>query len=239
MAGEQTDAVAMIRDSRRLVADLEAQGVALRLLGGVAIAIHCQRAEDPHRSFSDVDTVVGRRHVKALKTALAERGYAGDERFNALSGGDRLIFKGPGGKLDVFVDRFEMCHEIPLGDRLELDSPTLTVTDLLLTKLQVVEMNGKDFEDLVLLIESHEVGGGEGDQINADHLRQLLGRDWGLWKTSTLSFAKLRERAPRLGERIGELEAAAEGPRSLSWKLRARVGERTKWYEEPEEVEDD
>lgn len=239
MAGGEASTVAMIRDSRRLVAEMAQQGVSLRLLGGVAIAIHCNRAEEPHREFSDVDTVVGRRHVKALKQALAERGYLGDERFNALSGGDRLIFKGPGGKLDVFVDRFEMCHQIPLGARLELDAPTLTVTDLLLTKLQVVEMNSKDFADLVLLIESHEVKGGEGDQVNADYLRQLLGGDWGLWKTATLSLGKLRERAPQLEDRIGELEAATDGPRSFSWRFRARIGERSKWYEEPEEVEDE
>ncbi|MBS1676700.1 MAG: hypothetical protein JST08_04860 [Actinobacteria bacterium] len=235
----EPDAVELVREARQLVESVSDSVGSLRLLGGVAIAIHCGREENPHRQFSDADTVVGRRDVKALKRSLAEHGYEGDDRFNSLNGADRLIFKGGSlGKLDVFIDRFEMCHEIPLSDRLELDQPTLTVTDLLLTKLQVVEMNAKDFEDLVLLIETHEVRGGEGDQINADYLRSLLGRDWGLWKTVTLSIAKLREQAPQLDARLDDLEATTEGPRSFSWKLRARVGERSKWYEEPEEVEE-
>ncbi len=239
MAEKETGAARMIQESRELVAALDAEQVSLRLLGGIAIALHCGREAIPHREFSDADAVVGRRDVKALRRLLAERGYQGDERFNALNGERRLVFYGPGGKLDVFVDRFEMCHEVPLGDRLALDSPTLSVTDLLLTKLQVVEMNSKDFADLALLIETHEVRSGEGDQVNADYLGALLGRDWGLWKTVTISLAKLRERSPELGERLDELEAATEGPRSLSWKLRARLGERAKWYEEPEEVGED
>lgn len=239
MAEDLRRTAQLIRQSGDLIAASEAAQLSLRLLGGIAIAMHCDRAEEPHREFSDVDAVIRKGDVKSLKTVLGDAGYSPDARFNALNGHSRLVFYGSVGKLDVFVDRFEMCHRIPLADRLELDAPTLTVTDLLLTKLQVVEMNHKDFADLVLLIDCHDVRGGEGDHVNADYLKTLLGRDWGLWKTVNVSLEKLADRAPEVGGKVSELrDAASSGPRSLAFRLRGALGERAKWYEEPEEVED-
>jgi hypothetical protein len=116
----------------------------------------------------------------------------------------------------------------------------LSVTDLLLTKLQVVEMNDKDVVDLTLLLESHEIASGEGDHVNSEYFGGLLGDDWGLWKTVSISLTRLRTAVPALSEKLAELESLAESaPRSLRFKMRGLVGERTRWYEEPEEVGED
>ena len=225
-----------INEAKALALEADAGGVALRFLGGVAIAIHSGREETPHRDFSDLDAVTKRKHVRALMKILDDRGYEPETRFNALNGSTRLIFHGPEGKLDIFVDAFEMCHRLVFAERLALDTPTLTVTDLLLTKLQVVESNDKDLLDLRLLLSTHGLAEGEGDHVNLDYLRRLLGQDWGLWRTVTGSLADLA-RAADLADKVSQLQTAVErGPRTLSFRLRAKVGENKRWYDLPEET---
>ena len=42
----------------------------------------------------------------------------------------------------------------------------------------------------------------------------------------------------RIGQRVDAvLERIEQAPKSRGWKLRARVGERKRWYELPEDVE--
>jgi hypothetical protein len=68
----------------------------------------------------------------------------------------------------------------------------------------------------------------------------------GLEHTIHRSLSTLRELIPAVGlappgaERIlaraDELDASLHAaPKGTKWKLRARVGERVRWYEEPEE----
>jgi len=231
-------AAAQVAEGVAIVADAQAVGAQARLIGGAAIAWHSGRGESPHRTFSDLDMVVSRKGASALTKVLERRGYQGDRRFNALNADTRLIFHGPTGKLDVFVERFQMCHEIPLRSRLELDAPTATVTDLLLTKLQVLQINEKDVLDIALLLGTHECRAGEGDWINGDYLGRLLGDDWGLWRTATGSLAAVSKAEPRVRDRVAEILAAIEaGPKSRRYRLRARIGERKRWYELPEEVD--
>jgi hypothetical protein len=231
---------AMIEEARRLAAVAADGGVALRFLGGVAVAIHCGRATTPHREFSDLDAVVRKRERGTLLSVLDGEGYEPDERFNAFNGSTRLIFHGRAGKLDVFVDAFEMCHRIGLADRLEVDDPTLSVADLILTKLQVVELTEKDVEDLDLLLRAHELRRGAGDHVDVDYLCRTLGRDWGLWRTVTGSLGALRRARPALDPQVSALEAAIGGsPRSLGFRLRGVVGEHKRWYDLPEEVGED
>jgi hypothetical protein len=232
------DAAAQVAEGVAIVADCQAEGAVVRLIGGAAIALHSGRGDAPHRSFSDLDLIAARGAARALTRVLERRGFEGDRQFNALNGDRRLIFHGPSGKLDVFVGHFEMCHEIPLLRRIELDSPTATVTDLLLTKLQVVEIGEKDVRDVALLLEAHECRDGDGDCVNVAYLGELLGNDWGLWRTFTGSLEAVASAAPSVrpqAERIAETVEAA--PRTRRFRMRARIGERKRWYELPEEVD--
>jgi hypothetical protein len=229
-------AAAQVAEGVGIVEDVASAGAQARLLGGAAIAWHSGHADAPHRAFSDLDIVVSRKGVSTLTKTLESRGYEGERQFNALNADLRLIFHGPGGKIDIFVERFQMCHEIPLRSRLTLDSPTVTVTDLLLTKLQVHEINEKDVVDVALLLESHECREGEGDWVNGEYLGRLLADDWGLWRTVTGSLEAVAQAAPRVRDRVGEVLAVIEAvPKSRRFRLRARIGERKRWYELPEE----
>jgi hypothetical protein len=141
-----------------------------------------------------------------------------------------------------------MCHEIPLGDRLTLEPRTVPLAELMLTKLQIIELNEKDVRDTVLLLAGHDVDERDGDAVNAARIAELCGDDWGLWRTITGNLEDCRTRVEAydvdggtrtaVTERIGQiLERIEAEPKSRGWKRRAKVGERKRWYDLPEEVD--
>jgi hypothetical protein len=150
-------------------------------------------------------------------------------------------------QVDVFVGAFRMCHEIPLSDRLRVQDRTVPLAELLLTKLQIIELNEKDVRDALLLVHGHPVADEDGEAINGARIAELCAGDWGLWRTITENVAKVRERAgdydvppdarERMTARLQEvLDRIESEPKSRGWKLRAKIGERKRWYELPEEV---
>jgi hypothetical protein len=232
-------AAAMHAEGVALVDDMTYRGITLRLLGGAAVFEHCPQAVagGPYRELADLDAMTTRAHAPKLASALQERGYAADARFNALHGDRRMIFAGPVGKLDVFVDEFEMCHVLHLHDRLPLDARTLTVSDLLLTKLQIVELNAKDAQDARVLLLEHPLGAGHGDHVDVPYLASLVAADWGLWRTLTGTLRGLADLHPDVAAPSLALVDAFEAvPKTRGWRLRARIGERKRWYELPDEV---
>jgi hypothetical protein len=229
-----------------------ARGVPLRVVGGVAVALHTEGDVHPalRRTYRDIDLVTKRRGDREALRLLIEAGYESNERFNSLVGvHNRLVVYDTvnGRQVDVFVGEFKMCHAIPF-DRLEADGPTVPLAELLLTKLQIVRLNDKDVKDIVAILLEHPVDRGDDETINASRIAQLLAGDWGLWRTSRGSVEFVRAELDRLaleqaerdlvGERLDALWERVEAEsKSLKWRTRARVGDRTRWYEEPDEVE--
>jgi hypothetical protein len=227
---------ALVSEGVALVQSAQREGTTLRLLGGAAVVVHSSGV--PYREIGDLDAVTGRKDVKGLTALLQQRGYEAQTRFNALHGDRRLIYYGPEGKLDVFIERFEMCHRLALGPRLALDSPTIPVSDLLVTKLQVVELNEKDARDLAELLRHHALGAGDGDHFDTEYLGALVGDDWGLWRTLTGTLDRLPVLVPDVGEQAAALRRVLdEAPKGRRWRMRARVGERKRWYELPDDLE--
>jgi hypothetical protein len=240
----------LLAEAERLLFLADDRGVPLRLLGGVAIRLRAgDRCPDALvRPYGDLDLAAGKGSSRTLGRLLVEAGYEADREFNALRGKERLLFYDlPNGrKLDVFVGSFSMCHKIPLGNRLETDRQTIPLAELLLTKLQVVELNEKDVTDALALLATHELANRDGGTINADRIAALCGSDWGLWRTFTSNLTECRARVVDyldgevgldVSDRTDALLARIEAqPKSRGWRLRARVGERVRWYELPEEV---
>jgi hypothetical protein len=226
------------------------RGIELRLIGGIAVALRCPSAS--HRSlkrnYADIDVATRTHDGKKLNAVFEEFGYSGDKSFNALQGKTRRLYHDDTGEnqIDVFISKFEMCHEIPLGERIELEELTLTLTDLLLTKAQVVEMNTKDMLDLVAILADNEVADHDRNAINGPYIAGLLARDWGLHRTITGSLRLVQSRLPELDldaeiptrasatvdSLLGVIDAQ---PKTRGWKLRAKVGDRVQWYELPED----
>ncbi|MBO0770219.1 MAG: hypothetical protein J2P35_02050 [Actinobacteria bacterium] len=241
----------MVAAGRSVVAAAAAGGIAVRLIGGVAIWLRSSPAARAAlgRDYPDIDVVAHRRQSRALRALLEEAGFEPERVFNATHGARRLLYHGPGGwQVDVFLDTFEMSHTLDLGARLEAEPETLAVAELLLTKLQIAEVNAKDLADTAMLLWDHEPADTDGPgRFDLARLTGTCGADWGLYTTVT---DNLRATAGALGalpaaagdrERIaGRIEAMLAGllaaPKTAGWRLRARVGRRMRWYQLPEEV---
>ena len=239
----------LVEEGQELVVAAEARGLALRLIGGVGIRLLLGDRFDPafERRHQDIDAITRRRDARGLEGLLRERGWVPAREFNALNGARRLLFHDPSSdaQVDVFVEAFEMCHKLRLADRLDQPGPALPATDLLMTKLQIVELNAKDRSDLYALLRGCELGPDDPTAIDPGRVAVLTAADWGLHHTLELNLGRLtegldaspEEARTRIAEAIAAIAAAMDGaPKGRAWKLRARVGERKRWYEDPEEV---
>jgi len=219
-----------------------AWGVPLRLLGGVAVRLRCT---GPDREFKDLDFVTSKKGSGDAQDLLRRLGYEPHVGFNAMNARERLLFfdDAHGRQVDVFVGSFRMCHEIPLEARLEVDAQTVPLAELLLTKLQIIELNEKDVRDAVVLLDEHEATDDDSG-VNAAQVARLCAADWGLWRTITANLDAVASHIDRydvdrerVSARLARLQERIEAaPKSRSWRLRARVGDRKRWYELPEEV---
>lgn len=239
-------------EARRVIDAARERGVHLRVIGGLAVKLHCPSAthRELSRTYGDLDCVGYRSQREDISRLLEDLGYEPNRRFNALQGHRRLLFANPqlGSDVDVFLDIFPMCHELNFLHRLELDEYTVPVADLLLSKLQVVQLNEKDIKDTYALIEDHEIGETDDREgINSQRIARLCGDDWGWYKTVTMNIEKVialaddyleGEEKELVTGRLRRLhQIIEEAPKSVKWKVRARVGERVRWYDLPEEVD--
>lgn len=238
-----------VRDAaEELVLATKDAGGRVRVLGGIGVALRCPSARDPEmlaREYSDIDLVTDRRSGSVLSHAMESLAYAPERRFNAMHGHNRLMFdRHDGLHVDVFVDHFVMCHRLTLTGRLDLHETTLPLADLLLTKLQVAELNAKDVTDAAALLLDHDLTADETG-INVTYITDLLARDWGWWRTVSHNLemlpAHLGGRLPEPGREIVMaqakrlLDAIEQAPKSLRWKARAKAGDRIAWRDDPEE----
>ena len=240
-------------EAKRVLDEAKERGIILRLFGGVAVKYHCPSAthRSLQRSYPDLDFFGRGKQGREVRKLFTDLGYEPNQRFNALHGATRLIYEDGKSQrvVDIFLDVFRMCHTLHLGDRLTLDDYTIPISDLLLTKLQVVETNEKDIRDLIAILKDHDaverIDSGDREVIDTGYISTLCADDWGLCKTISLTLKKLLTFLPKYGleleakqvleARIDKLLHAIETvPKSLKWKLRDKVGERKRWYDLPE-----
>ena len=237
-----------IVEANRIHDGAEGTGLTLRVTGGVAVAIRCPSSQlaPLARTYGDIDLVAPLKESRKLIELFGALGYQPDAAFNALHGAHRLFFWDPvnSRQVDVFLDVFEMCHKLDLSVRVRLKGTTISLADLLLSKLQVVETNDKDLKDILSLLVDHPLTQDETG-INLSYISALTAGDWGLWRTTTMvaeraehysqSLEGLTQR-DRVHNQVSTLlEALERVTKSTRWKLRARLGERVRWYELPEE----
>lgn len=224
------------------------------LIGGTAI-LHLCRAPESSELFgrvpADIDLAIPKRSANAFPAFMEGQRYEPNESFNNLNGNRRLLFQDPVNdrQVDVFVGGFMMCHEVPLLERdPDVGQPTLPLAELLLMKLQIVELNRKDQLDILNILASNPVEDHDESAINGAVIGTLCAADWGLWRTVTMNLDRSQEAATaisaspdlhdRVRRRIDALSASIEAAsKTRRWRMRARIGDRVRWYEEPEEVD--
>ncbi|HET9675904.1 MAG TPA: nucleotidyltransferase family protein [Solirubrobacterales bacterium] len=245
-AGALADPVA---EGRRIAEAAAEAGLPLRLLGGVAVALTCPSSQHPPlaRDYGDIDLATTSAAKDKVVRLMESLGYTGDKEFNMLHGHRRLYFWDGRNErqVDVFVNEANLCHRISLKGRLESAPLTLSLADLAVLKLQVVETNEKDYLDICAIFADHDLT--EDDSgISLTYMAKLVASDWGLWRTMGMVAERSERFALELpGFEAGQLvagrlrrlrEALDRVPKTGGWKLRARIGDRKRWYELPEEV---
>jgi hypothetical protein len=242
------------QDAIRIIEASSSSDVLLRLLGALAFSVHCPKfgylQQQLGRSFTDIDFAsYGRKRGKIVKL-MTSLGYEEDFMVSRLYGSRRIVFhsKTSNRHCDVFLDKLEFSHDLPFEGRLEADYPTIPLAELLLEKMQIVKLNEKDVIDTIMLLREHQVGHGDEETINSDRISTLCAQDWGLWRTVTGNLKSVLEHASKynqvskddmsdIASKVGKLlESINAAQKTMSWKLRARVGESRKWYREVDEL---
>jgi hypothetical protein len=250
----QTEAVAIVTAASD-------RGVTLRVVGSAGIRLHCAAPgplmDQLNRPAKDIDFIVPQRQRKGMRRLLEDRGYLIDRDLLIAMEGTRYSFehREHGTEIDVFVERLNFCHTIELAGRLEQHPVTIPVEELLLQKVQIVEMTTTDLIDASVLLATHDVAGGpdaaDGEAVDATHIAKILARDWGFHHTATRNLQQIRqsvagpaaidvgaEGAAQVDQGAQRLLDAidAEG-KSLAWRMRDKVGERKQWWQDVDDRE--
>ncbi len=244
-------------EAKRIVEAANLRGLTLRTLGGLGVRLHyegspdlptrLQRLAEGKQEFTDLDFVTYRKDRDRVKNFILGLDYTKRRATLSSAASERQIYFHPKGWffVDVFFDKLLVAnHPLDFRERLFLDSPTITVSDLLLEKLQIVNPGEKDVKDLVLLLASHpQTTDEQANRINLGYIAGLLSRDWGFWYTVTRNLAGLEEfvkafpslqasERQLIADRIGRLRRAIdECPKTTAWKLRSSIGPRKRWYQ--------
>lgn len=240
-----------VDEAWRVVDSAKNRGLTLRVLGALAFRIHCPQWAPLHvamgRVITDIDFIACDDRRKAVIEFLKDLGYIMTrDQLRLMRLYRRYILDDPthNRHIDVFFDRLDYCHTIELKDRLEIDYPTISLADLMLEKLQIVELNEKDVIDVIVLLREHEVGDGDEETVNSGYISELLAMDWGFYYTATTNLKKIQEYLHDhktmmeidkkiVGANINQLcEHIEETPKPKKWRMRAKVGTKRKWYKD-------
>ena len=267
-----------LQEAETIVKEAEKKGITLRVMGGLGVAMHCQEFRDfatklgrigtgvvKGQEYSDIDFISYRKHRDRIKDFFGEVGYAKRRATLSSAASERQIYYHPKGwfYVDIFYDKLIVAnHPVDFKGRLELDHPTIPVTDMLLEKIQMWEaFSVKDLKDCLVLLKAHKVeekGGKES--IDASYIAKLLSEDWGFWYTATTNLKKINRfvsEIDKLGkeaeidpnhfekedreEIVGKTETLLERidkeSKSFKWKMRSKVGTTKKWYNHVEREE--
>lgn len=242
--------MALKDEAVELIETVSQANISLRLIGGVAVALRCPSAGAGTlaRGYRDLDLCGRSDQARRLEAILKGIGFQPQGRFNALNGGQRMMFDHPARKvhLDVFLDALRMCHVLPFKDRLLRHALTLDIADLLLSKLQIVQLTENDVKDTLALLTDYDLGDDrEAELIDIGRIREVCSGDWGWFRTTEINLERFQQAAatrlpPGQREAVSErieklLTDLRDSPKSTRWRLRAAVGERVRWYELPED----
>jgi hypothetical protein len=236
------------------LAQEENQHIVMRLIGALAFRTHCPKfgyiQDELGRVFTDIDFASYSRFFKDIIRLLTELGYEEDKMVTRLFGETRLLFHDQkyGRHIDIFFNKLDFCHVLPLNGRLEQEEITLPLAELLIEKMQIFRLNEKDLIDTIMLLREHPIGNSDDETINCEIVCGLTSNDWGLWRTVTGNLDMVVEFLGRYPQLTGEDREVVQGridelkkhinahPKTLRWKLRNVIGERIKWYKDVEEL---
>lgn len=240
-----------LEEARHLTDDAQKEGIILRVMGPLALHFYFPEYVELYRKmerlgervFTDIDYASYGKCRGKIVPFFEKQGYELEKRSAMMSGNTRHIyFAGRIPMIDVFFDRLDYNHPIEYKDRLEIDPYCVSLTDLLLQKLQIVQINDKDLKDGMLLLLAAEIGLSDIGTINAKYLEKIMAEDWGFYHTAVMNLIKIKEASANvkaltdadrvvIEEHVEQLILIFDKvPKSGKWKKREKVGTKKPWY---------
>ena len=242
-----------LEEARHLTDEAQKQGIILRVMGPIALHYYFPDYVDLYRSmerlgdrvFTDIDYAAYGKYRNKLVPFFEAHGYELEKRAAMLSGGTRMIFFGAKiPMIDVFFDKLNYNHPIDYRGRLEIHPLCVSLADLMLQKLQIVQINDKDLKDAMLLFLAAPVSDTDKNAINAKYVAKLFSDDWGFYYTATINLKRIKEAMAGvraltddhrdiIAEKVDYfLKFIEDTPKSGKWKSRAKAGTGKPWYQE-------
>ena len=242
-----------LNEAKRLTDEAQKQGIILRVMGPIALHFYFPEYVELYRGmerlgdkvFTDIDYASYGKNRGKIVPFFEKQGYELEKRAAMLSGGTRHIYFGDRiPMIDVFFDKLDYNHPINYQGRLEIHPYCVSLTDLLLQKLQIVNINDKDLKDAMLLLLAGQLGEFDTGKINVKYLAKIMADDWGFYYTSVMNLNKVQAAVfgvPILSEYERTLikeqaetliEIIESEPKTGKWKGRAKTGTSKIWYKE-------
>ena len=238
-------------EAQRLINEAQNQDMILRVMGPIALHYYFPEYVDLYRQldrlgervFTDIDYASYGKFRGKLVPFFQKQGYELEKRAAMLSGNTRHIYFGERiPMIDVFYDRLAYNHPIEYKGRLEIHPLCVSLTDLLLQKLQIVQITEKDLKDSMLLLLCASVGDADNKVINAVYLAKIMSDDWGFYHTSVTNLGKIKQALQGVSvlseqqrltiqSRVDQLvQLLDNSPKTGNWKRRAKIGISKPWY---------
>lgn len=234
--------------ARDVVSRLGRVGVNGRLFGGVAIEMVApwRTIFGSDRPQKDLDLVIAFSDLPVALEELRAAGWLIDRRSVMLNGarGVHAALAETRVRMDVFTDPLRFNQTIVIGERLRFPGITLSATDLLLTKLQVVNATDRDVRDMAAMLAILPLSPASGHgQVDVSRIEQACSMSWGFHHGACLNLCRVGdllagdEKLPlgprtQATEAARRLERAIEGSaKGVGWKIRAWLGPRLPWYD--------
>jgi len=243
-----------LSEGKRIVEEAQKRGIIMRVMGPLAlhyyfpdqIDLYAKLERLGERYFTDIDFAAYGKGRGKMMDFMKEMGYECDLQTMVVSGKTRHIYYGGAvPMIDVFFDKLNYCHEVIYEGRLEKDPYCVPLSDILLQKLQIVEINDKDLKDIEFLFVTTEIGDDDEKKINQNYIAKRFADDWGFWYTATqLNLPKVKahcdtvpalteEMRTRIKAQTDKLLARIEAePKTKGWNKRAKKGTSKIWYNE-------
>lgn len=240
-------------EARRLTEEAQKQAIILRVMGPIALHFYFPEHVDLYRGmerlgdrvFTDIDYASYGKNRSKIVPFFQKQGYELEKRAAMMSGGARHIYFGERiPMIDVFFDKLDYNHPINYQGRLEIHPYCVSLTDLLLQKLQIVKINDKDLKDAMLLILAASLGETESNNINLRYVAKIMSEDWGFYYTSIMNLNKVQAAVSGvpilkdqyraiIKEKAETIISVIENePKSGKWRVRAKTGTNKIWYKE-------
>lgn len=222
--------------------------VEIRVLGGLAVFLKCPQHQELiskcREPFSDIDLITKKVDIEKVETFFENLDFEQNKNFKILFGYQRRIFYSPQNiTIEVYLDDLDLCQEIKVSERLLLDYPTISITDLFLSKIQRIDLAEKDIFDIFVLLESFDFSGEKSNKIDIEYISELCSKSWGWWKTFKININKLYDQkkgvfknANDINRKLKEIETAIDSKKkSIKWMVRNIIGENFNWFKTVDE----